>query len=307
MNILQSSKLGHKLTMIHKKSSAVFAVFFGLLFSSVVLLSNTIDNWYAHINESFTTATSGKYLAKISMCHGSYVDGNCEQPEIYDDVAKTVARKYHGDMIGAVITYVSEGKETIYVIPEKAARTLDAEPAYYAYDDTVPIVVSAGTSTKDNDFYELGSYPGDGVNKYFVLDGSDKLLNYLVENGYVVENYAPLLIFDTFEDLLNIEKTESDVHEIFTRQIEEKREYDKKIMTAKNLFICLLILSIVTMIIMLVILFLKDEKIVSLYRSLGATKKNIAAIYLVNVIEIAIYISLISLIVGNAISSLIIH
>ena len=59
----------------------------------------------------------------------------------------------------------------------------------------------------------------------------------------------------TKDDLLNIEKTESDVHEIFTRQIEEKREYDKKIMTAKNLFICLLILSIVTMIIMLVILF----------------------------------------------------
>ena len=64
MNILQSLKLGHKLTMIHKKSSAVFSIFFGLLFSSVVLLSNTINNEYTQTSSAFKDATNGKYLAK---------------------------------------------------------------------------------------------------------------------------------------------------------------------------------------------------------------------------------------------------
>lgn len=308
MNILQSLKLGHKLTMIHKKSSAVFSIFFGLLFSSVVLLSNAINNEYTQISSAFKDATNGKYLAKVSICHGSYINNSCEQPNVYDDMALKIAKKYRGDLIGAVITYVSDNKETIYVIPDKATKILNAEPAYYAGENEVPIITSENSSSDvKNGFYKLGTYPGDETDKYYVLDDSGKLTNYIAINGYVVDNYAPLLVFDTFEDLLNAKKANDNITEIFTKQIEEKNKYEEKLQTAKKLFMGLFILVVITIAIMLIIIFRNDKKIISLYRSLGATKRNIAAIYLVDVIEIVIYISIIALIVGNVVSAIILR
>lgn len=307
MKILQAMKLGHKLTMIHKKSSAVFTIFFGLLFSSVVVFALMISREQNVIMDEYKNVTDGKVLMKISMCDGSYVDGACKQPEVYDATVKQEVKKYHGENIGAVITYISkDDNEMISVIPDKAVKNLNVEPAYYAPDDMIPVVTSKNFNAKiENGFYNLGKFP-EGENKiYLVLDSTSKVLNYILLNDFVVYSYEPLVIFDKFEDAKDFAKNKTEAFEIFTGMVEKTHYYNANFNIIKFLFMSYFIIALVIIIMMLIILFRKDEKLVSLYRSLGATKKNIATIYFMSIFEMTIYIAIIATAIGNLIGLMI--
>jgi hypothetical protein len=309
MKIASTVKLGHKNVMLHKKSSFVFMIFFGILFGIAVSFAlNTIRS-KDEIFEKYEDATNGKVMMQISLCDGSYLaesEKTCETPEVYDKIAHKKAEKYHGEVIGAVITYISKNNtETISVVPEKAAKNLKVEPAYYTPDEKIPTIESNGyfnNANHDERFYNLGVFPKEEAEIYLVLDGTNRVQNYILLNGYVVEYYSPLLIFDNKKDAFDFYSQESNAKEIFTENMKTQAEYNEKFTSIKFLFLSFFTIMVIAIIMIFILYFKKDEELLTLYRSLGATKKNIATIYFTAAIEIIICVSIISLIIGNILS-----
>lgn len=340
MRFLAAFKLGHKLSISHKKTFLVIATFFGILFSTVVLLSSLLSYFQNQIIAGYSNATGGKILAQISICNGSYQtdDENekCKSPEEYDNIIRKEVEKYHGELIGAVISYTSSSSdEMISVIPEKASKILGAEPAYYSPDNKIPVVISSDYNDRleEQNFYNLGIFPGNknglymGDNPYknnflnsfinnntsedmlyLVLDNTERVQDYLIQNQYLVYYYSPLAVFDSYEDAHDFYRANSsfNIKELFTNRIKTDYEYQEKQVAVKYLFVCYLIILITTLTLVLIIDYKKDEKLITLYRSLGASRANISMIYIISVLEMIICITIIALLVGLIANKLII-
>ena len=331
MKIFNIIKLGHKNFLIHKKSSFCFVAFFSIVFSLVVFISSLLGFFKDTVSEKFEAATGGKVMVEVNLCFGSYQpffedEEQCVDPEIYNKEAREIAEEYHGDLIGAIIDYTS-GKEIVSVVPESATKFINAKPTYYAPDGKIPIVTSVGFDDADleNDsFYNIGNYPGDirsiyfgsnpnhkefldnfiydslpEKNYYLVYDATGKLENYLAENNYSVYHYKPLLIFDNTEDAYKLYKDKTGVWEIFTQTIRVKE--DNRIMhkASKYMFMACVVIAIIAIIVVLMFAYIRDEKMISLYRSLGASKKDIAMIYFVDTLETIILTAICAYVIGS--------
>ncbi len=338
MIIFNIIKLGHKNFLMHKKSSFCFVAFFSILFSLVVFISALLGFFKDTVSEKFEAATNGKVMVEIYLCQGSYQpsmkgEEKCEDPEIYNKEAREIAEKYHGDLIGAIITYMPKnGGETISVVPESATKFINAKPTYYAPDGKIPVITSIGYNDKiseNNDFYIIGNYPGDVRSIYFgsdpnhkgfldkfiydsytytshylVFDATDKLENYLAKNEYSVYRYNPLLIFDNKDDAYKLYKDRAGVWEIFTQTLRANDDDGRMHLASKYMFMACVVIAIITIVVVLSLAYMRDEKIIMLYRSLGASRKDIAMIYFVDTLETIILTAVFAYTIGSIASAI---
>ena len=244
MKILKLARLGNKSILAHKKRVFLTTVVLGALFSILVAAAFIVQGIENNLISASLYKTDGKVLMYSSICHGTYIDdenGSCETPETYDKIASEKAKKYHGEHIGAVITYTNDAGGMIRVIPEKATKYIDSEPFYSAPADKLPALVSADRDNvttkndvlKDDELHVLGTFPAQGMyvktakrnNEFNLIDGfirasgssgdrfiifdTEKVMNYLIANGYKMYYYSPLFEFDKFDDAFLFYKNEN--------------------------------------------------------------------------------------------------
>ena len=312
-------KLSAKNISTHKAGVLVSTLALSILFTVFSAFAYIIQGTENVIIDDSMSYTEGKIILSSNFCDGDYQNETkrCEDPKIYDSKADDLAKKYHGEKFGSVISYTNQNGDNVYVILDKAARFLKSEPAYYAPESKIPVIAKDGYKG-DNSFYILGYYPKSNANikdesfyvyqefdskpYYLVLDNTARVQDYLATNGYTVYSYAPVIEFDKFDDAYNYYKDNNCadagtckdlnvIEELFTHNIVNRISYNKAYASLVSYIIVLLLAEIVILTIVFIFTSKKDSRTILLYRTLGATEKDIYKLYLYELIEIAIFIT----------------
>ena len=294
MKIIQTIRLGHKSLSMYKIYSILLIVVFGVAFAGFSWNFFSILKTENDAISEELKPTNGKVLVYMDFCNGVY-DKNgegCETPTNYDKHAQELAKKYRGEQIGAKITYKNSSDRKVEVIAERAAKYLVSKPTYYAPDETIPIVASEGYK-EDSDFFVLGNFKKKDE-FYLVMDNTSTVMNYLILNGYSMTQYEPVIAFENLNNAYNYYKNEGG-SELFAGALEAKKEHSKIREEFLSVFSAFAVAAIVVILIVYGFILSLNKKTSSLYRLVGATKKDVFLIHLSSLIEIVFFILAFSL------------
>lgn len=293
MKLVQTIRLGHKSLSMYKVYSILLVAVFGVAFAVFSW------NFYSILKTENDTIseelkpTNGKVLIYASFCDKEY-DKNgegCEAPTNYDKRAQALAKKYRGEQIGAKITYETDD-ERVEVIAERAAKYLISKPTYYAPDETIPIVASEGFE-EDPEFFMLGNFKKKDK-FYLVMDNTQTVMNYLIMNGYSMTKYEPVIAFENLNNAYSYYENEGG-SELFAGALEIKKERLKARNEFLSVFSAFSVAAAVVILLVYGFIMYLNKKTSSLYRLVGATKKDVLLIHLMSFIEIIFFISILSL------------
>ncbi len=303
MKINKAFQLGNSLIISHKKGYFVAAIIVSILFSILTVSATLLQAIENHLVDKSLAITDGRVVTKIST--------SCSDPDSCDKIAMDYARKYNGNFTGAVVVYESDNKAPIYVISEKTAKYL-SDLAFSTTQNSRFNIIRINDDSLFNDIYDEDSYEvaghysfintknspisgfvqtsNDQISSYAILDSDSILMNYLVTKSYHMVSYDPVITFDKFNDAYTYYKNEEQVSSIFTKPLEIKNNYDYIYGWIKILIAILFLVSTVVISLLSVIISNKDKKIFTLYRSLGASNKDILTIILASLFEFSCFV-----------------
>ena len=305
MKVLKAVKFGSLRIFSHKLLAVISLLIFFTIFSIFFKISSDTQDAERELLRSGLDSTGEKVLVSVKLCKTDYLSEieKCDEPTAYDNKAAELAKKYNAETVGANILYTSliSKKEDVNVILDKAMSSLIAEPPYYS-GDKVPVILSKENSEKiPEGFYVLGNYPAKGPEKYLILDNAENVTNYLILNQYQVKNYDPVIRFENLNDAYRFYKENSDefeITEMFADVLEVRKTYLGKFTKLLLAFIGIMVLTITYLIFIGILETSRDEKLVFLYRSQGATRKDVFQIYFAFELEILVISVLLALIFG---------
>lgn len=294
-------KLGSKNVFAHKFFSIFVILTLGIIFGiSTAATLNKISEAKENISVE-SKETDGKVLYKINLCKSNYLEEGCDTPENYDSVALKAAKKYSGETIGAKISYINDKNEKVFVVLERAGKILNHGKTFFTSEGKIPVVKNSEEKIDENIYESYEDYKSDETPFYIMMDDTMTVMNYLFINNFRMESYEPLVIFDDENSAYDFYKNERsgnfEINQIFNKTILAKEKLDNAIKLAFTTLLALFGISIVILLIFVIVIFRKDKKNVSIYRTFGATKKDIFRIYLSSGIIIFVSSILISVIV----------
>ena len=281
-------KLGSKNILAHKAFSIFVTLTLGIIFGiSAAITLHAISENQKKISEE-SAVTDGKVLASVRLCDSGYFSGGCDVPEKYDKEIAKVARKYSGEAIGAKITYINEKKEKVYVILERAGKYLNQGRSYYISEGKIPVLKKSGEKIDENIYQSYQEYTNDETPFYIMMDDTMTVINFLVMGGFQMENYEPLVIFDSEDDAYTFYANESNlnINQIFNKSIIAKKNFNESLKVAIKTVFLILGIAIIILAVFIILVSKNEKKNISLYRTFGATKADIIKIYLYSGIEI---------------------
>lgn len=279
--------------------AAVLSVVFGISGATIIHEISEKEKTFSEEQK----ATDGKVLASVRVCDSEILSGKCETPEKYDENVRKVVKKYGGETLGAKITYKNE-KETVYVILAKAGKYLNHGKTFFILDEKLPILLNKSSNLEpDGNVHRVyGEYSSDETPYYIMMDDTMAVMNYLFANGFQMQYYEPLTIFDDTNTAYNFYKNELGenfkINQIFNESLIAKSNYEKAIRSAIAIFLAIVAISILILGTFCFVVFKSEKKIVSTYRMFGATKKDVLKIYLLSGVELFIFSILVSPIIG---------
>lgn len=289
-------KLGHKNIAAHKFCTSCGVVIIGVVFG--IFAATTIHEISKNQKElsDESKATDGKVLMAVKMCDGDYLSGNCETPEEYDAEVLKTAKKYGGETLGAKITYLNQQNEKVYVILERAGKILNHEKTFYISGEKIPVVKKNKAEIDENFYQSYAEYTSDETPFYIMMDNTATVIDFLAQRGFLMQEYEPLVIFGDEDSAYRFYKNENvSASQLFSKTISTKEKLDKIINAAIITFLVILAATIILLGIFGIVLSRIDKKNIRLYRTFGATKKDIFKIYLMFSFEIFTFSLIVSL------------
>ena len=284
MKNLGIMKLGFISLLKHKIFSISIILVLGIILgiSSATTMHAISEN--KELIQKESSMMDGKVLAGVKLCKSDYISGGCEVPENYDVVVSKIVKEYDGETLGARITYVNEKNEKVYVILARAGKYLNHGKSFFISNQKIPVLKKAGEKIDDNIYEVLQEYENDETPFYIMMDETMTVMNFLFMNGFQMQSYEPLVIFDNEEMGYEFYKNESKenfvVSQIFNKSLVAKSNYDKALKMAIVTTILIIGITIAILVIFEIVISRTEAKNNRLYRTFGATKKDIFRIYL---------------------------
>lgn len=277
-------KLGFKSLLKHRVFSILIIFILGIIFGTSLATTMRAISESSETIQKESNVMDGKVLASVELCKSNYILNGCEVPESYDAEVSKIAKKYDGETLGARITYVNEKNEKVYVILARAGKYLNHGKSFFISNQKIPVLKKAGEKIDENAYEALYEYENDETPFYIMMDETMTVMNFLFMNGFQMLSYEPLAIFDSEEAAYNFYKNESKegfvVSQIFNKSLVAKSNYDKALKTTITTTILIIGIAITILVIFEVVISKTEAKNNRLYRTFGATKKDIFRIYL---------------------------